>query len=371
MQKRLPSKYNAIFQLLRKEILSGKFAEQERFPSEEALARRFEVSRPTVERAIRELKRCGLLESRVGSGFYLTLMARNASGSIGLLMPDYQKIDFFTTLGNEIARKCRDRGYSVLLGDISSSDPATRAKWSIELAKEYASKHVIGVIMEPVDLVDESIKATKKALEILKADGIPVVLIDRDIEQPPMRSSYDLIGIDNVQAGYRVARHLLDNGAKRLRFLTEPHPASTIRQRIQGVAQAVIDAGGQWRKSHAIEIAPNDQKTLKELFNGKDRPDAVVCRNDPLAARLIQVLNMLKVDIPKSVMIAGFDDANFAQYLSPALTSIRQPIGLIAEAAVEELMNRIKFPCATPRSIQFDVELIIRSSTSASTVQSE
>ena len=363
MNAQRPSKYLEIFETLRKQILEGKFVDRERFPSEESLVRRFGVSRPTIERALRELKRSGLLESRAGSGFYLSLMARNATGAIGLIVPDYQKIDFFTSLCNEISRKCRDNGYTVLLGDVSSPDPSTRGQWIVDLANEYVAKRVAGVILEPVDLVNESSKSTRKALDILNRANIPVVLIDRDIEQPPLRSSYDLIGIDNVQAGYRVAKHLLENGARRLRFLTEPQPASTIRQRIQGVAQAVIDAGGEWRRSYAIEVDPDDRKTLESIFKGKNRPDAVVCRNDPLAARLIQVLSKLKIGIPKSVMIAGFDDAEFARYLTPALTSIRQPIDLIAETAAEVLLNKIRHPKTPPRSIQLDVDLIPRAST--------
>lgn len=357
------AKYIDIFKQLREEILNGRFLNHKRFPSEEALVRRFGVSRPTIERALRELKRCGLIESRIGSGSYLSLMARNATGAIGLIVPDYQKIDFFTSLCAEISRKCRDSGYSVLLGDVSTPDPLARGQWTIGLAKEYVSKRVTGVIMEPVDLVDESSEATLEALGILQAAHIPVVLIDRDIEQPPMRSQYDLIGIDNVQAGYRVAKHLLENGARKLRFLTEPQPASTIRQRIQGVAQAVIDAGGEWRKSYAIEINPDDIETLTSMFKGKDRPDAIVCRNDPLAARLIQVLSRLRIKVPKSVMIAGFDDADFARYLSPALTSIRQPVGLIAATATEVLISRMRKPETPPRHIQLDVELISREST--------
>jgi len=358
-----PTKYASIFSQLREEILGGKYTEQERFPSEEALVRRFSVSRPTIERALRELKRTGLLESRAGSGFYLSLMARNATGAIGLIVPDYLKIDFFTALCNEISRTCRDHGYTILLGDVSAPDPSTRGQWTIDLAREYVSKRVAGVILEPVDLVTESSESTCEALDILKNAGIPVVLIDRDIEQPPLRSSYDLVGIDNVQAGYRVAKHLLENGARKLRFLTEPNPASTIRQRIQGVAQAVIDAGGEWKKSYAVEIDPDNKTKLESIFNAKNRPDAVVCRNDPLAARLIQVLSKLRIGIPKSVMIAGFDDADFAQYLSPALTSIRQPVNLIAGAATDALLNRIRHPETPPKSIQLDVELISRAST--------
>lgn len=357
------TKHTMIFNLLREEILRGKFIGLKRFPSEEALVRRFGVSRPTIERVLRELKVAGLLGSRVGSGFYLSLMARKATGAIGLIVPDYQKIDFFTSLCAEISRKCRDNGYTVLLGDVSASDPSTRGRWTVDLARECVSKHVAGVILEPVDLVEDSTKSTHEALTILKHANIPVVLIDRDIEHPPVRSSYDLIGIDNVQAGYRVAKHLLENGAKRLRFLTEPQPASTIQQRIQGVAQAVIDANGIWRKSHAIEINPEDRTAIEAIFRGKDRPDAVVCRNDPLAAQLIRVLSKLRIAVPKSVMIAGFDDAGFAKYLTPALTSIRQPIELIAQTSVESLLSRIRHPDAPTRSIQLDVDLICRAST--------
>lgn len=363
MNVQRPFKYAQVFETLRKQILEGRFVDHERFPSEESLVRRFGVSRPTIERALRELKRAGLLESRAGSGFYLSLMARNASGAIGMIVPDYQKIDFFTSLCNEIARKFRDSGYTVLLGDVSSPDPSTRGQWTVDLAKECVSKRVAGIILEPVDLVNESSESTRKALDILKRADIPVVLIDRDIEQPPLRSSYDLVGIDNVQAGYRVAKHLIENGAKKLRFLTEHQPASTIRQRIHGVAQAVIDAGGEWRKSYTIEIDPDDTTTLEKIFKAKDRPDAIVCRNDPLAARLIQVLSKLRISVPKSVMIAGFDDAEFARYLTPALTSIRQPVALIAETATEVLLNKIRHPKAPPRSIQLDVGLICRAST--------
>lgn len=356
-------KYWKIFKQLQREILNGKYLADSRFASEQALTRRFGVSRPTIERALRELKSAGLLQSRAGSGFYLSLLARNATGAIGLLVPDYQKIDFFTTLCTEISRICHDNGYSVLLGDTSSTNPMVREKWIVDLAHDYVAKHVAGVILEPVDLVAAGASATKAALNILHEAEIPVILVDRDIELPPKRSQYDLVGIDNVQAGYRVARHLLDSGARNIRFLTEPDPASTIRQRIQGVAQAVIDAGGIWRRAYAIEANPDDLVALKRLFQGKARPDAVVCRNDPLAARLIQVLTKMRLRIPEDVMIAGFDDADFARYLSPALTSIRQPIRQIAEEATEALFNRLRKPSSPPKSIQLDVELICRAST--------
>ena len=122
------AKYLAVADTLKREILNGKYESNERFPSEEALARRFGASRPTVERALRELKREGLLESRSGSGSYLTFAARNATGALGVIAPDYHKIDFFTDLCDGIASAARAAGYDTLLGDVSAPEAHDRGR---------------------------------------------------------------------------------------------------------------------------------------------------------------------------------------------------------------------------------------------------
>ena len=356
------AKYLAVADTLKREILNGKYESRERFPSEEALVRRFGVSRPTIERALRELKREGLLESRTGSGSYLTFAALNATGSIGVIAPDYHTIDFFTDLCDNIAEAARKSGYDTLLGDVSAPDASERGSWALALAEAYASRRTAGVLLEPVDLIPGSHEATRKVLAVLATKKIPVVLIDRDYLPPPERSAYDLVGIDNVQAGYRLAKHLLDAGAQKIRFLTQPNYASTIRGRIQGVAQAVIDAGLVWRNDFIVETDPGDIAAFKRLLRGKDRPDAFVCRNDPLAARLLQTLAALGIKVPEKVRVAGFDDAKMAKFLNPPLTTIRQPVKRLAETAVASLMQRIRNPGLAPRAILLDAQMIVRRS---------
>lgn len=357
------SRYLAIAAELRKDILSGKYAETKRFPSEEALARRFDASRPTVERALRELKREGLLESRSGSGSFLTMLARNAAGALGIIAPDYRKIDFFTGLCDSILLAGRAAGYDVFLGDVSAPDASDRARGAVDLARAYADRRAAGVFLEPVDLVDGSTEATQEVLRILTAAGIPVVLLDRDYLPPPTRSDYDLIGIDNFAAGYRVARHLLDCGARRICFLTQPNYAATIQARIHGVAQAVIDAGKSWRRASIIETDPSDLVRFRRLMKGPSAPDAFVCRNDPLAASLLQTLAALRIPVPRKVRLAGFDDGRIARYLNPPLTTIRQPVKALAETAVASLLQRIRTPDLRPRAILLDAPLVVRAST--------
>ena len=357
------AKYLAVADTLKREILNGKYESRDRFPSEGALVRRFGVSRPTVERALRELKREGLLESRSGSGSYLTFAARNATGAIGVIAPDYNKIDFFTDLCDEIATSARKAGYDTLLGDVSVPDAEERGRWALAIARAYASRRIAGVLLEPVDLIPGSHEATKRVLDVLAAKNVPVVLIDRDYLPPPERSSYDLVGIDNFQAGYRLAKHLLDAGARKIRFLTQPDYATTIRGRISGVAQAVIDAGLPWRGYHVIETNPGDIAAFRRLMSAKNSPDAFVCRNDPLAAKLLQTLSALDIEVPKAVKVAGFDDAKMASLLNPPLTTIRQPVERIAQTAVESILQRMRNPSLAPRSILLDTQMVVRRST--------
>ena len=369
------AKYIAIAAALRKDILSGRYEGHERFPSEGSLVRRFKVSRPTVERALRELKREGFLDAKVGSGFYLTSFARNATGAIGVIAPDYRRIDFFTELCNCISDVGKSEGYDVLLGDTLMLDIIDRASWALSTAKEYAKKKIVGVLLEPIDLMPNSTSATEAVLQVLNRCNIPVILLDRDYLPSPNRSGYDLIGIDNVQAGYRIAKHLIDAGAENIRFLTQPDYASTIRGRIQGVAQAAIDSGMQWSRSNIFEIDPDDTvaftKIVRSVFTKRKtskpagiKRQAFVCRNDALAARLIQVLSSERLSIPKDAMVAGFDDGKIAQLLNPPLTTISQPVQLLAETAVASLLQRIRTPNLAPRSILLDAPLTVRRSTS-------
>ena len=98
-------------------------------------------------------------------------------------------------------------------------------------------------------------------------------------------------------------------------------------------------------------------------MRGKSRPDAFVCRNDPLAAQLLQTLGTLGFKVPDKVRVAGFDDAKIARLLNPPLTTIRQPVRLIAETAVESLFQRIRTPDLAPREIQLSAPLVVRAST--------
>ncbi|MBR1588304.1 MAG: GntR family transcriptional regulator, partial [Kiritimatiellae bacterium] len=131
-------KYRDLLNVIRQEIFDGKFAHTGKFPSEEQLIRRFGVSRNTVRNALEELKRTGVLETRNGSGTYLSAAACRPVGSLGMIVPGMAMTEIFQNICGEFIRAARDAGYTTLCDGASSSDPATRTVQALRAAHDCA-----------------------------------------------------------------------------------------------------------------------------------------------------------------------------------------------------------------------------------------
>jgi DNA-binding LacI/PurR family transcriptional regulator len=360
-------KHRHVFETLKDEILSGKYDAHRRLPSEAQLVRRFRISRPTISRAMRDLKTAGLLDRRPGSGTYLSQTARPSNGFFGMIIPGYGSTEIFTPICAEIARRSQQAGYTLLLGDSSSTDLETRANQALELCAQYARQEVAGVFFEPLELIPGREAINQEIIRILSASRIPVVLIDRDIAHFPGRSAYDLVGIDNLAAGYRLAAHLITAGARAITFVARPGSAPTVLQRIAGVHDALLNAGIHWAPEQIAYGNPDDEAFARRVVGRsvKRRPDALICANDATAARLMVTLTRLGVTVPKDIRLASFDDVQYASLLSPPLTTIRQPCEQIGAVAVQTLLQRLREPDTPPREILLDAKLIVRGSCGA------
>ncbi|MGI5868283.1 MAG: substrate-binding domain-containing protein [Kiritimatiellia bacterium] len=356
------TKYKFVFETLRKQILAGDYSHDQKFPSELMLARRFKVSRPTISRALLDLKSAGFLEGRVGSGTYLGPEARAFAGYIGMIIPDRDWNMFFSAVANAFETAASKHGFTVLKDDCFTKGEEARAAQMAQLAAEFAKKHVRGILVAPFDASEMSAEATHRMFAELEKSDIPIVLLDRDIVPLSSRSRYDLVSSDNFAAGRRLAAHFIAMGAKRLAFLTIPHSGSAVQERIIGFAQTVRNAGLPWTKSSVLTFDATNVQAVQRLFSTKQAPDAIGCRNDHVAAYLLQTLANLKIDVPKRVRIGAFDDCKLAQMLTPPLTSVHQPTSAIADAAFTTLLERIRNPSAPARKILLDVTLSVRAS---------
>ena len=357
------SRHQMIFETLRKEILLGKFSMREKFLSEQQICRRFSVARATVRLALAKLKDAGMLETRSGSGTYLSATALNATGQLGMIVPGIASGEIFPPICAEITRVAREEGYALIFGDASACEPERRANQAIALAHHYLEQRVAGVFLEPIELVPDAPRVTSRIIKLLTDNNIPVVLLDRDIGSPPERSPYDLVGLDNVQIGCRLARHLIAKGARRICCYTRPGSAPTVWQRFMGARGTVLDARLPWTAASICVAEPDDFAVVSRLMSARTPPDAFLCGNDMSAVAMLKHLRRLRLNVPRDVMVTGVDDVASAVASRPQLTTIRQPCAELGQIAFQTLVQRLRMPKLPPRQILLDAPLVERTST--------
>ncbi|MBI5802302.1 MAG: GntR family transcriptional regulator [Verrucomicrobia bacterium] len=347
------------------EILAGKHDHSNRLPSEAQLVMRFKVSRPTVARALLDLKAKGVLERRAGSGTYLRKDRDAHPGlrHLGLLVPGLGKIEIMDVICGELANLARVNDLGMHWG--GSTCPSADKSMSIDeaegLCSRYIATGVSGVFFAPFEHTTDNEAANRRITERLSHAGIPVVLIDRDICAFPQRSPFDLVGIDNFAGGYVLADHLIKLGAKRLAVVTRPFSAATIEARKAGASAAMHAHGLTVPRDFLHAGDPGDVKFARKLIAGRQY-DAVICTNDHTAAQLLQSLTRLNLKVPQNLRLVGFDDVRYATLLAVPLTTIQQPCRDIAITAFNAMRERIANPTLPARSLLLTPRLVVRES---------
>ena len=355
-------KYRTICETLKSEILGGKYSSGHRFPSEAQLVRRFGGSRITVIHALQELNRLGLIVRRKGQGSFLSRRAANYGRSIGLIVP-ISRGEIFPPICREVTRLAQQDGYSIRLADFFAVDAGSRVLEARRIAESLAAQNVLGVIFHLTDGVADAVRMNEAALSVFDAAGIPVVLTDCDVTGYPVRSRYDVVGADDVDAGYRLTCHVIERGAKRLVFFMPKFGGTSFENRSRGF-RAAVDAAPRCRGS-VVTGVPEDVPAVKRMMRRGDAPDAVVCGNDRVAAALMATLASIGKRVPDDVLVAGFDDVNFASLVSPRLTTMHQSCAEIGSTAYRTLLARVEDPSLPPRTVSLTSPLVVRASTGA------
>ncbi len=357
-----PPKHERVRQSLAEGIASGRYEPGQRLPSESELVKTFGASRPTVNRALRELQLAGIIERRAGSGSYVRVDPAARGYTFGLLIPELGRTEIFEPICRGMAQ-AQHNGPHVLLWGSSLGDSVDVEHQASQACRQLLAKKVSGVFFAPLELTPQKDAINHKIATVFDKAEIPLVLLDRDLVPYPARSRYDLVGIDNRRAGYTITAHLLRCGCRRVMFVGRPGSAPTVDARIAGYCEALGDAPGNLRSS-VCRIDPQDKGQVKSAL-AKSRPDGIVCANDFTAAHLMKTLTELGVNVPGKVRLAGIDDVKYASLLSVPLTTLHQPCADMGAIAISTMLERLRYPKLPARDILLDFRLVIRDSCGA------
>jgi DNA-binding LacI/PurR family transcriptional regulator len=354
-------KHARIRQTIADAIASGEYEPGQRLPSESQLVKTFDASRPTVNRALRELQLAGIIERRAGSGSYVRADAAARGYTFGLLIPELGRTEIFEPICRGMAN-AQHNDHHVLLWGSSLTDSANIEQQAAQACRQLVAKKVSGVFFAPLELTPRKDAINHKIAATFDKAEIPIVLLDRDLAPYAARSKYDLVGIDNRRAGYAITAHLLRCGCRRVMFVGRPGSAPTVDARIAGYREALQNAGQM--EPSVCRIDPEDREQVKRAL-GKSRPDGIVCANDFTAAHLMKSLTELGVNVPSKVRLAGIDDIKYASLLPVPLTTIHQPCAEMGLIAISTMLERLRHPKLPARDILLDFRLVVRESCGA------
>ena len=354
--------YKDILELLRSEILSGKYSLSRKLPSSVALSRRFKTTRFTIRQALDSLRHEGLIVAQRGSGTFVSKQGR--SRIVGLVIPGISySSEFFQPIVASLIRIAHENDYTILMEGVWSLNSSDNTQEAVEVAARLIRRRVAGVIYQPLEYSENSEAINRRVLAAFSKAGIPVVLLDGDIVRWPERSEYDLVSIDNIAAGETLAAHLIENGARNICFLMRKNWVQNVMNRAHGVKSVILAKGLIWNQSSVVLADPVDVDEVSKIMRRRPRPDAFVCENDVLAAGLKLSLERIGYKVPGNIMVAGFDDVQVARLATPGITTIRQPCDALAHASFERLLKRMSVSVFDPVHIVCPFMFIQRGTT--------
>ena len=362
MTKRI-NKGQLIYEQLKKQIEAEFYRPGELLPTDMQLASEHETSRPTVAKSIQRLVDEGYLSRKAGLGTFLKAdyprESTRSDDTFGLLIPSLGQTEIFEPICGQIAQLADQYHFNLTWG--GDAGQGSQAESAEKLARKYIAQNVDGVFFNPLEGTAEAKPANAKIVDLFSKAGIPVVLLDGEVSDALDVSTHDLVGIDNLAAGFAIGSHLLEQGCLKLAFVNRSHVASTVDLRCMGINEAVR----RLRQGMASLNEMNCEGSLDDFAQEiMDRSvDAVVACNDALAVELMAAFERRNINIPKQLKIAGFDDVKYAKLLKIPLTTYRQPCADIASAAVEMMISRLKNPAMSPRKVMLLGELKQRTST--------
>lgn len=273
------------------------------------------------------------------------------SNTLGLVVSDISN-PFYSHISRHLEDLSEENGYSIITCS-SDEKPEKEAK-IIEMLK---SRSVDGLIIS-------TSQETAQPFLDLKAEGYPVVLIDRHFEGQNICS----VTVDNFGGAKKATSHLLRMGYKNpIALAISPIHISTIHNRIEGYKDALLDAGVGARVFE-IEFATQNQvvtSILEMLYVTNQFPDSIFAMNNSLTASALAALRQMRVSIPQQVGIVSFDDLDYFGIMQPGITAIAQPIKNICKAAFTLLTNQLEGLVHTNQNciVSLPVELVEREST--------
>ena len=204
---------------------------------------------------------------------------------------------------------------------------------------------------------------TNEELENLANHGYRFVVVD---PLKPLNERVPAVSAANSSGANQAVRHLLDLGHRRIGALTGPTGWLAPQERKDGYHAALASAGIM--PDPALEVASDflvegGVEAGGRLLDLAEPPTAIFAFNDELAVGAMQAARARGLQVPDDLSIVGFDDVEWARYVTPQVTTVRQPLAEMGRMAVSLLTRLVDNQSIEALHVELATRFVLRGST--------
>jgi alanine racemase len=282
-------------------------------------------------------------------------LRKRSAGLVGLIVPELEN-PIFPAFAQVIESALAQTGFTPVL--------CTQTPGGVtedEYVEMLLDRQVSGIVF--VAGLHADTTADHERYQRLVHRPLPIVLINgyaQGIDAP-------FISCDDQQAGASAVAHLVALGHERIGFISGPERFRAVQRKLAGYRAAMRRELGVFER----ELDELVSLTLFGVEGGEvaagqllDREvTAIVCGSDLMALGAIRAAHRRGLAVPRDLSVVGFDDSPLIAFTDPPLTTLRQPVAAMGNAAVRALVDEINGHAAPRSEYVFPAELVVRGST--------
>lgn len=304
------------------------------------------VKEPTKQLVLDAMKKLGYRHNVIAAS-----LASKKTNTVGYVVPALHG-SFFGPMMSGSEQLLRNAGKHMFIATGHSDEKAEKDAIDALLARRCDA-----LILHVEAVSDDYL------IELSKQEE-PFVIVNRKIPEIQERC----IDLDNILGGYLATKHLLDLGHTQIAYLTGSMFKADAQDRLLGHKKALeeasipFDSALYFEGDFRVKTGMAGTETLLE----RDKPfTAIVCGNDEMAAGALNTLAKHNKRVPQDISLVGFDNIEFSEYLTPALTTIDYPMRGIGQMAATQILQQV-YNVQRDKELRqsFAPEIVVRESTS-------
>lgn len=284
---------------------------------------------PIINEKMKGLVKQKALELHYKHNSFAANLRQGGSKTIGIIVPKINEM-FFANVIAGVEEVCYEHNHHIII--CQSEETFKKEQEAVEI-----------LIRQNVDCIMISLsQQTRSNLHLQEIINNQIHLIQFDRFDDSVASF--IVKNDNKIASFNAVNHLINQGFKNICYIGGPQHLAVYSERKKGFLKALKQANMSLNADfiNHISISREEAKGIAiNLLSQEDRPDAFFTASDFAALGVLQAAKELSISVPKQLGIAGFQNEEFTDYVTPTLTSVEQKSKEMGKSAANLYFNNI------------------------------